>query len=74
MPAAPAYLGFFMQVQKSFARCQQRSIRHAKVGQDDRSHVQQVIVVLSHKGLIVANALLKLLLHEEDVGHVPQLR
>mmetsp|Transcript_118046 Transcript_118046/g.376387 ORF Transcript_118046/g.376387 Transcript_118046/m.376387 type:complete len:416 (-) Transcript_118046:800-2047(-) len=45
-------------------------VGHAEVRQDDGRDAQQVVVVFPDKGLVVADALLELLLHEEDVGDV----
>ena len=63
-------LGVWVEPIKTTAR----SIRDTKIGQDDRRNVQEIVVVLSHERLIVADALLEFFLHEEDVGYVPRLK
>mmetsp|Transcript_26999 Transcript_26999/g.73252 ORF Transcript_26999/g.73252 Transcript_26999/m.73252 type:complete len:339 (-) Transcript_26999:469-1485(-) len=45
-------------------------VGHAEVRQNDGRHTQKVVVVFPHEGLVVADALLELLLHEKDVRHV----
>lgn len=46
------------------------NVRHTQVCQDNSADAQKIVEVLLHNGLVKANGLSVLVLHEKDVGHI----